>query len=176
MWVTGGCRVRQQLWRQSVRGVAWLTATTGVPTRGWRRVFLSHAGRFRWLFCDPSVQKLWSSCNSGRCPASFQPSAGHFSFFFCILCLRPPLPPTTSFGPVYMELYETEDIKADGTTKKKKIKITHEEVSGGKLLPNLACVLIQTQTRITSRLWMHRDISILQFQLEDGTNFNYSWT
>lgn len=52
-----------------------------------------------------------------------------------------------------MKLYETEDIKAGQKTKtKKKVKITHKEVSGGKLLPDLARVLIGTQTQITGQL------------------------
>lgn len=154
--------------------------------------FLPHARRFGRLSCDSSVQSSVRDCNRAICSASF---FFFFVFLFKFLCLRPPLPPTTSFGSVYVKLYETEDIKAGVTTKtKKKVKITHKEVSGGKLLPDLARVLIGTQTQITGQLWTHRwslslsivfisvastpasSAAITQIPNKDGANFDNSWT
>lgn len=192
MWVTGGCRMRQQLWRQWKRGGRVMNRDDGVPTRGWRRVFFHMR--------DASDDSLATQAFKVLSETVMEPSARPHSFLFFVflfkfLCLRPPLPPTTSFGSVYMKLYETEDIKAGVTTKnKKKVKITHKEVSGGKLLPDLARVLIRTQTQITGRLWTHRwalslsivsisvastpasSAAIRQIPNKDGANFDNSWT
>lgn len=79
MWVTGGCRMRQQLWRQWKRGGRVMNRDDGVPTRGWRRVFFHMR--------DTSDDSLATQAFKVLSETVMEPSARPHSFFFLYSCL-----------------------------------------------------------------------------------------